>query len=107
MTTYVAQRASILDDGEFYVELESLEVADAPGFLQRRCRVGEKTPGGYECVGSFDCDSQGRWQALVVAPCDPITGSDYRLLGQHLSRLDAIATLWGARSQALCRYESQ
>ena len=107
MTTYTLHRALVLDDGEFYVELnENFAVDEAPGFLQRRCYVGVTTPGGYECVGSFAQDPRGRWQASVYAPYDPVTDSDSRSLGRHNSRMDAIVALWSARRQALCRHKS-
>ena len=105
MTTEVRGGMQILDDGEYYVELnDNYPPAEAPGFLQRRCYVGVTTPGGYECVGGFERNARGLWQASIDAAYDPTTGSDSRLLGQHRSRLDAIAALWSARRRALCRH---
>ena len=106
MTTQVSEGIQILDDGEYYVELNvNFPASDAPGFLQRRCYVGVTTPGGYECVGGFERNARGLWQASIDAAYDPTTGSDSRLLGQHRSRLDAIAALWSARRRALCRHK--
>lgn len=46
MTTQTSERALILDDGDFYVELNETQSAGiASGFLQRRCYVGVTTPG--------------------------------------------------------------
>ena len=105
MTTQVSEGIQILDDGEYYVELNgNYPPAEAPGFLQRRCYVGVTTPSGYACVGSFECSPRGTWQASIDAPYDPATGSDSRSLGQHRSRLDAIVALWSARREALCRH---
>ena len=105
MRTQVSQRVEILDDGEYYVELNvNYPPEDAPGFLQRRCYVGITTPGGYECIGRFDRSPRGTWQASIDAPYDPVSQSDTRSLGQHRSRLDAIAALWSARREAFCRH---
>ena len=105
MTTQVTEGMQILDDGEFYVELNgNVPPAQAAGFLQRRCYVGVTTPGGYECVGSFERNAAGHWQASIDAVYDPKTGSDNRPLGVHPTRLDAIAALWSARRDAFCRH---
>lgn len=91
----------ILDDGQFYVELNcNYEEADAPGFLQRRCSYGLTTPGGYECLGSFQKAVDGSWSADVVAPMDEETGCDCDLLARNVSRMDAIAALWAGRNRA-------
>jgi hypothetical protein len=105
VTTQVSQRVQILDDGEYYVELNvNYPPEDAPGFLQRRCYVGVTTPGGYECVGSFERNAAGNWQASIDAAYDPKTDSDRRRLGEYPTRLDAIAALWSARRDAFCRH---
>ena len=106
MPTQVTDGIQILDDGEYYVELNvNFPPAEAPGFLQRRCYVGVTTPGGYECVGGFAHNARGFWEASIDAPYDPATGSDSRPLGKHRSRLDAIVALWAARRRALCRHK--
>jgi hypothetical protein len=108
MTTQVSEGIQILDDGEYYVQLNvNFPPADAPGFLQRRCYVGVTTPDGYECVGSFERSARGGWRASIDAPYDPVTGSDCHSLGEHRSRLDAIAALWSARRQAHCRHKEE
>lgn len=95
----------ILDDGLFYVELNcNYGAAEAPGFLQCRCYVGVTTPGGYECIGSFDKRVDGGWRASVDLAYDAATDSDNRELGVFSKRLDAIAALWGARHQAYRRH---
>jgi len=108
MTTHIAQRTLILDDGEFYVELnEDFPVADAPGFLQRRCYVGVTTPDGYESVGRFDRDPHSGWHGCVDAPYDPSTNSTSCSLGRFSNRMDAIVALWLARRDALCRHRGE
>lgn len=76
MTTQVSEGIQILDDGEYYIELNvNFPAADAPGFLQRRCYVGVTTPGGYECVGKLPTRRSGH-----VAGVDrrPIRSGDRR-----------------------------
>lgn len=95
----------ILDDGMFYIDLNcNYSPALAPGFLQHRCYVGVTTPGGYECVGSFDQKHDGMWEASIDIEYDHETESDARILGRFPTRLDAIAALWAARHQAHCRH---
>lgn len=95
----------VLDDGEFYVELNcNYSAAVAPGFLQRRCPAGVTTPGGFECVGGFDRDSNGLWCASIDAAYDATNDSDSKELGSYPERLDAIATLWARRHDAYCRH---
>jgi hypothetical protein len=108
MTTHTARRALILDDGEYFVELnEAFPVGDAPGFLQRRCYIGVTTPDGYESVGRFDRDPHGGWHAGIDAPYDSGTNSSCRSLGRHSGRMDAIVALWFARREALCRHRGE
>jgi len=108
MTTHTAQRALILDDGDYYVELnENFPAAIAPGFLQRRCYVGVTTPGGYECIGSFERQAGGVWRASVDSLYDPSTDSDSRSVGEYAGRLDVIVALWSARRDALCRHRGE
>ena len=67
----------IVDDGEYYIELNiNYDATIAPGFLQRRCCFGVTTPGGYDCIGSFERDARGVWQASIDAPYDERTGGD-------------------------------
>lgn len=95
----------IIDDGSFYIELNGNYEADqAPGFLQRRCAYGTTTPGGYECVGSFQRRA-GQWSADVSAPYDPATDGDCLSLGLFANRMDAIAALWKRRHEALCTHQ--
>lgn len=95
----------ILDDGLFYVGLNcNYRSDDAPGFLERRCYFGVTTPGGYECIGSFNRGLDGSWTASIDVHYDAATDSDARVLGRFSDRLDAIAALWGARHQAHCRH---
>ena len=105
MSTHAAGDVVLLDDGEFYVELSGNHVAVlAAGFLQHRCYVGVTTPDGYECVGSFDRDSDGKWSARIDMPYDPRTNSDSRVVAKGVGWLDAIVALWMARREANCRH---
>lgn len=91
----------ILDDGQFYIELNvNYEASDAPGFLQRRCVYGLTTPGGYECLGSFQKALDGSWSADVNAPMDEDSGSDCDVLACKVSRMQAITALWVGRARA-------
>lgn len=93
----------VLDDGDFYIELNgNYDAVSAPGFLQRRCARGLTTPGGYECVGSFQRATNGRWRADVNAPFDEETEGDCLVLGEFGERMHAIAALWQRRHAALC-----
>lgn len=96
----------ILDDGSFYVELNAnSEPSQAPGFLQRRCAHSQTTPGGYECVGSFQRRADGQWSADVNAAYDPATDGDCLSLGLFKNRMDAITALWQRRHEALCAHQ--
>ena len=76
----------ILDDGEFYIDLNcNYEASNAPGFLERRCPYSATTPGGFECIGSFGKALDGTWKADVNAPYDPDT--DGRLPHRRQRRL--------------------
>ena len=94
----------VLDDGEYFIELNpNMQPAEAPGFLQQRWYVGVTTPGGYECIGSFERHAGDEWEASIDTSIDD-NGSDSRRLGRFAQRLDAIVTLWTARHDALCRH---
>ncbi|WP_152606685.1 hypothetical protein [Aquabacterium sp. NJ1] len=91
----------LLDDGVFFIELNpNYPSRDAPGFLQRRCPVTQVTPSGWDCVGSFERDSRGKWRADVNAPYDEENDSDVLILGEGLDRMTAIAMLWRRRHEA-------
>lgn len=95
-------RLTILDDGEFYIELNSnCNPTAAPGFLQRRCTAGPTIPGGYECLGSFQKRPDGAWAADINAPWNRETDSDCTLLVTGVARMDAIGALWSGRHRAL------
>jgi hypothetical protein len=106
MTTTSDTNVMLLDDGLFYVDLNcNYPPAFAPGFLQRRCYLGVTTPGGYECVGSFDRSaSDGMWEDSIDVPYNPAADSDARLIGRFPKRLGAIVALWGSRHEAHCRH---
>ena len=91
----------ILDDGEFFIDLNcNYEASNAPGFLERRCAYNATTPGGFECVGSFDKALDGTWNASINMAYDPETDSDSRVVVDGVTRMDAITALWGARIEA-------
>lgn len=104
-TRQAARDVVILDDGAFYIELNcNHSPALAPGFLQHRCYVGVTTPGGYECVGSFEQKPDRMWEASIDIEYDSKTDSDAKSLGRYPTRLDAIAALWAARHEAHCHH---
>lgn len=96
----------ILDDGKFFMSLNvNYEASIAPGFLSRRCALGPGTPGGYECVGSFQKSTDETWSANINAHCDPETDGDSEVVAKGVTRLDAIAALWTARTQAILSHQ--
>jgi hypothetical protein len=95
----------LLDDGVFYIQTSAAaQPARAAGFLHRRCYYGVTSPGGFECIGSFTTDSEGRWQARIDAPYDSLADDDTRPVGLYVDRFDAIVCLWRHRAMALCRH---
>ncbi len=108
MSTAITKGALVLDDGQFFVELDgNYPTCVAPGFLWRRCYVGVTTPGGYECIGGFDRDARGLWQATIDMPYNDVRDSDSLEVGGFKDRLDAIVALWGIRRKAHCRHQSE
>ena len=96
----------ILDDGTFYIDLNvNYKSHEAPGFLSRRCALRPTTPGGYECVGSFQKSADGAWGANINAHYDSNTDSDCKVVAEGVTRMDAIAALWLARKQALLSHQ--
>lgn len=88
----------ILDDSQFFINLNcNYEAANAPGFLKRRCAYSATTPGGFECVGSFDRAPDGTWNASINTVYDPEADSDACVVAEGSSRIDAIAALWRER----------
>ncbi len=95
----------ILDDGKFFIDLNcNYEASNAPGFLERRCAYSATTPGGYECIGSFDKALDGTWKADVNATYDPETDGDCFIVAKGVSRMEAITALWRARHVALVNH---
>lgn len=104
--TNTNDRLIILDDGDYYIELDSnCSLAAGPGYLQRRCYEGVTTPGGYECVGSFDKTPSNTWTANINANDCEKTGLDTKRLGEYKNRLDAVMALWKGRHKALCKHQ--
>ena len=103
MKSATAQRALVLDDGQFYVELQD-PGQGAAGFLQRRCYEGATSPDGYECVGTCQREDGGAWLAQLDAAYDAQSGSACKVLGPYRERLDAIVALWSARHRARRRH---
>ena len=92
----------ILVDGQYFVELNSnYPLKDAPGVLLRRSSRSDTTPGGHECIGSFDKRLDGQWNADVNAPYDAEMDSDCHVLAAGVARLDAIVALWTGRRMAV------
>jgi hypothetical protein len=95
----------LLDDGEFYIELNcNHDAVIAPGFLERRCERGLTTPEGFECVGGFSKRPDGSWRADINAPWDEESDSDCRVVADGVERMNAIAALWQRRHEALCSH---
>jgi len=92
----------ILDDGRFFIDLNcNYAASDAPGFLSLRCFAGPTTPGGFECLGSFNKTTDGTtWEARVSAPYDSEIDSDSRTVITGVSRMEAISALWRERHTA-------
>lgn len=94
----------LLDDGTYYIERNSNgDPKTTNGFLQRRCSIGTTTPGGYECLGSYDRAPSGEWRASINAAYDANSDSDARELGRFKRNVEAIAALWKARHEAHTR----
>lgn len=92
----------LLDDGEFFVEHNvNYPLNHGNGFLMRRCEISRRFPGGVEAIGGYDLKFDDKWHADVCKPWDEETETDSIMLGAFEDRLDAIATLWLARHQAI------
>lgn len=101
----MSQPHIIIDDGRYYIDLNcNYEAPDAPGFLALRCPRGLTTPGGFDCLGSFDKKPDGTWQASIHTLLDEETDSDARTVAAGVSRMDAIAALWKHRESAFSRH---
>ncbi len=107
MSTAITHGPLVLDDGQYFVELDGNYAACiAPGFLHRRCYVGVTTPGGYECIGAFGQNPRGVWHAIIDMPYNDLRDSTSLAVGGFDERLDAIVALWGIRHKAHCRHIS-
>jgi hypothetical protein len=97
----LTQPELLLDDGNYYIVLNPHQAAStAAGFLQRRCSVGSATPGGFECVGSFAIETDGRWAAHIAKDCGAVDDSSSTAVTTGVDRLEAIIALWQARRLA-------
>lgn len=109
----VTDRLVVLDDGEFYVEIDATLASEAvaPGFLKRRCYVSPTSPDGYECVGRFALNRQYHWMAEIDVTADLqnrfTNGDGTRTLGVYAQRVTAIVDLWMNRRQAYCRHTDE
>ena len=101
----VAERMLILDDGEYYVELVTANVVNAPGLLKRRCYYSPTSPDGYEVLGMFRRRHEGGWEASIDAHADPTTGIRSKELGSFSERLSAVLALWNCRHLARSRHK--
>ena len=106
MSNAVAERMVVLDDGEYYIELVTVNVAavNAPGMLKRRCYVSPTSPDGYEVLGMFHRRQEGGWEASIDAAPDTVTGIRSRDLGSYGERLSAVVSLWNCRHLARSRH---
>jgi len=92
------------EDDDFFIEVNiNGNPETTNGFLLRRCALTLTSPEGVECVGGYDREPSGRWNASISAPQDAITDSDAQPLGYFDTRDLAIEALWQARSNAYTR----
>jgi hypothetical protein len=93
----------VLADEDFYIELDPyFPLCEAPGYLQRRCKISAATPRGCECVGGIALNAHGQWCAEVDTAFNPRFGCTWRDLGHFVDRFEALAALWVSRHDALC-----
>jgi hypothetical protein len=85
----------ILDDGEYFIELEGPSSdRTAPGLLIKRCGHSISTPSGFECIGEFSKNGSFQWETKIFADkTNEIHVFSDILRGRH----DAICTLWKLR----------
>ena len=90
----------ILDDGQYFIELEGPSSdRTAPGLLIKRCAHSISTPSGFECIGEFSNNSGVQWEAkLFTDKSNLIYVFPDLLLGRH----DAICNLWKLRRFSRC-----
>ena len=112
MSEPVADRLVLLDDAEYYIELDAtLNPEDmAPGFLKRRCYVSPTSPGGFECVGRFALNERRHWIAEIdfvpeIDAEDLGNGDGTLTLGVYPKRINAIVFLWLNRRRSHSRHE--
>ncbi len=108
----VTDHLVVLDDGEYYIELNAslAPEAVAPGFLKRRCYVSPTSPDGYECIGRFAQNRQNHWMSEIDVSPGPDTedisnGDGTRTLGVYAQRVIAIVDLWMHRRKAHSRHD--
>jgi hypothetical protein len=101
----VSKELILQDDGLYYIERNCNGDPDTTnGFLQHRCPVTATTPGGYECVGSYERNLSGTWRASIDVPYVEDSDIETQEFGPFGTRIEAIAALWIARHSAYCRY---
>lgn len=96
----------LLDDGTFYVTLctEPRGPPMASGVLRKRCPVSARTPFGYDCIGQFSEQPDGRWLAGIDVVSGVGCGVEEYLVASGVERMMAIVLLWQARRNAFSRH---
>jgi hypothetical protein len=93
------------EDGHYFIEVNiNGDPKTTNGFLMRRCVVSLTSPEGAECVGGYDRDVTGKWNASVTCAYDSENDSDVENLGSYGTRDEAVDALWVARWRAYARH---
>ena len=109
MVTRTQAARRILDDGEFYVVLDTTTHSPdvAGGFLERRCPVSASTPRGFECIGGFMKQIDGQWKATIAKGTDLSGEGEAALVAKNVGRADAIVALWKAKYEAFVGHHAR
>ena len=93
------------EDGDYFIETNiNGEPETTNGFLMRHCALSLTSPEGAECVGGYDRDVAGKWNASITCAYDSENDSDVENLGSYGTRDEAVEALWAARSRAYARH---
>lgn len=93
------------EDGDYFIEVNiNGDPETTNGFLMHRCAFSLTAPEGAECVGGYDRDLSGEWNASVSRAYDSEDDSDVEYLGKYPSRDEAVDALWQARTLAFARH---
>ena len=68
--------------------------------------MSASTPGGFQCIGAFTKQPDGRWEARITKVYDHADDSDCTLVAKDVDRKDAIVALWKAKFDAFLGYHT-